>query len=288
MINELKDAGTVFIVSHRKDLPISVDNVVTVVKDKDGKEKTVNIISLSNIEGLSDGGSDKLGYAGDVGSAKHNATTGTLNVVGAVTEDSDGNDIKNTKITNSCYIQNYSNYGFGTLTVDSNEKNVVIVMDNVTAQNDFKLVFNRHEELNQELEIIFKGDVNLDHVQIVPEFLTANGFSEIDYLNRTISCNDDWHITYYTLSENGEMVNISVRNPGLLFGSFKCPYGRFENHVFGYYDMMYEDKNGYITRTRPIIVGNAIFGEVDTLNGFEMIYTQSGKNNSYSSPYPMW
>lgn len=36
LMNELKDAGTVFLVSHRKDLPLATDGVVTVVKNEEG------------------------------------------------------------------------------------------------------------------------------------------------------------------------------------------------------------------------------------------------------------
>lgn len=42
IINELKDAGSIFIVSHRQDLPIPSDHVVTVVKDAHGVSSIID------------------------------------------------------------------------------------------------------------------------------------------------------------------------------------------------------------------------------------------------------
>ena len=186
------------------------------------------------------------------------------------------------EITESCTLQGKAAGGEKRINIRPKDKDIYILLDNVTFENGGKIVVYNTETTDKTGKI-FTPNVNfIVNGQFIAQsnFSITNSALEGDE-TPTVRYTDRYGMYFYGLNENPtygwKSSSIKLDNNATIVGVIRAPYTKLELPNAGFKKIKYIGEDGKEIERTPVIIGSAILDSIPSQNNFQIAYTIGNK-----------
>lgn len=186
------------------------------------------------------------------------------------------------EITESCTLQGKAAGGEKRINIRPKDKDIYILLDNVTFENGGKIVVYNTETTDKTGKI-FTPNVNfIVNGQFIAQsnFSITNSALEGDE-TPTVRYTDRYGMYFYGLNENPtygwKSSSIKLDNNATIVGVIRAPYTKLELPNAGFKKIKYIGEDGKEIEMTPVIIGSAILDSIPSQNNFQIAYTIGNK-----------